>query len=123
MRVRSKQESRFSKSRFFSKNYPDGEEIRMLYRIAKILNHNSFMGIQDENNQECLVMGKGVAFGKKVGQTVPVTAEAKVYSLKEMTDPVSASDLLSSLPARFLPVPQIPHHSVLQYRFPHESED
>ena len=58
----------------------------MLYRIAKILNHNSFMGIQDENNQECLVMGKGVAFGKKVGQTVPVTAEAKVYSLKEMTE-------------------------------------
>lgn len=55
----------------------------MLYRIAKILNHNSFMGIQDENNQECLVMGKGVAFGKKVGQTVPVTAEAKVYSLKK----------------------------------------
>ena len=44
------------------------------------------MGIQDENNQECLVMGKGVAFGKKVGQTVPVTAEAKVYSLKEMTE-------------------------------------
>ena len=41
------------------------------------------MGIQDENNQECLVMGKGVAFGKKVGQTVPVTAEAKVYSLKD----------------------------------------
>ena len=31
-------------------------------------------------------MGKGVAFGKKVGQTVPVTAEAKVYSLKEMTE-------------------------------------
>ena len=54
----------------------------MLYRIAKILNHNSFMGISDENNQECLVMGKGVAFGKKVGQTVSAAAEAKVYSLK-----------------------------------------
>ena len=40
------------------------------------------MGISDENNQECLVMGKGVAFGKKVGQTVSAAAEAKVYSLK-----------------------------------------
>ena len=29
-------------------------------------------------------MGKGVAFGKKVGQTVSAAAEAKVYSLKEM---------------------------------------
>ena len=69
----------------------------MLYRIAKILNHNSFMGIQDENNQECLVMGKGVAFGKKVGQTVPVTAEAKVYSLKEMTERGEAKDILKSV--------------------------
>ena len=78
MRVRSKPESHFSRSRFFSKNRPDGEKIRMLYRIAKILNHNSFIGISDENDQECLVMGKGVAFGKKVGQTVSAAAEAKV---------------------------------------------
>ena len=55
------------------------------------------MGIQDENNQECLVMGKGVAFGKKVGQTVPVTAEAKVYSLKEMTERGDAKDILKSV--------------------------
>ena len=55
------------------------------------------MGIQDENNQECLVMGKGVAFGKKVGQTVPVTAEAKVYSLKEMTERGEAKDILKSV--------------------------
>ena len=55
------------------------------------------MGISDENNQECLVMGKGVAFGKKVGQTVPVTAEAKVYSLKEMTERGEAKDILKSV--------------------------
>ena len=28
------------------------------------------MGIESKNDQECLIMGKGVAFGKKVGQTV-----------------------------------------------------
>ena len=69
----------------------------MLYRIAKILNHNSFMGISDENNQECLVMGKGVAFGKKVGQTVSAAAEAKVYSLKEMTERGDAKDIIKSV--------------------------
>ena len=42
-------------------------------------------------------MGKGVAFGKKVGQTVPVTAEAKVYSLKEMTERGEAKDILKSV--------------------------
>ena len=44
------------------------------------------MGIESKNDQECLIMGKGVAFGKKVGQTVSVTGDARVYSLKELTD-------------------------------------
>ena len=55
------------------------------------------MGISDENNQECLVMGKGVAFGKKVGQTVSAAAEAKVYSLKEMTERGDAKDIIKSV--------------------------
>ena len=55
------------------------------------------MGISDENNQECLVMGKGVAFGKKVGQTVSAATEAKVYSLKEMTERGDAKDILKSV--------------------------
>jgi len=38
------------------------------------------MGISDENNQECLVMGKGVAFGKKVGQTVPAAGSEGLLS-------------------------------------------
>ena len=42
-------------------------------------------------------MGKGVAFGKKVGQTVPVATEAKVYSLKEMTERGDAKDIIKSV--------------------------
>ena len=69
----------------------------MLYRIAKILNHNSFIGIQDENNQECLVMGKGVAFGKKVGQAVPISEKVEIYSLEEMTERGDAKDIIKSV--------------------------
>lgn len=69
----------------------------MLYRITKILNHNSFMGIESKNDQECLIMGKGVAFGKKVGQTVSVTADARVYSLKELTDRGEAKEIIKSV--------------------------
>ncbi len=36
-----------------------------MYRIAKTLNHNSFIGVEEGNNREYLVMGKGIAFGKK----------------------------------------------------------
>ena len=69
----------------------------MSYRITKILNHNSFMGIQSKNDQECLIMGKGVAFGKKVGQTVSVTEDARVYSLKELTDRGEAKEIIKSV--------------------------
>ena len=65
--------------------------------ITKILNHNSFMGIESKNDQECLIMGKGVAFGKKVGQTVSVTGDARVYSLKELTDRGEAKDIIKSV--------------------------
>lgn len=69
----------------------------MSYRITKILNHNSFMGIESKNDQECLIMGKGVAFGKKVGQTVSVTADSRVYSLKELTDRGEAKEIIKSV--------------------------
>ena len=69
----------------------------MSYRITKILNHNSFIGIESKNNQECLIMGKGVAFGKKVGQTVSVTGDARVYSLKELTDRGEAKEIIKSV--------------------------
>ena len=69
----------------------------MSYRITKILNHNSFMGIESKNDQECLIMGKGVAFGKKVGQIVSVTGDARVYSLKELTDRGEAKDIIKSV--------------------------
>lgn len=69
----------------------------MSYRITKILNHNSFMGIESKNDQECLIMGKGVAFDKKVGQTVSVTGDARVYSLKELTDRGEAKEIIKSV--------------------------
>ena len=69
----------------------------MSYRITKILNHNSFMGTESKNDQECLIMGKGVAFGKKVGQTVFVTGDARVYSLKELTDRGEAKEIIKSV--------------------------
>lgn len=71
--------------------------MRMSYRITKILNHNSFMGIESKNDQECLIMGKGVAFGKKVGQIVSVTGDARVYSLKELTDRGEAKEIIKSV--------------------------
>lgn len=50
-----------------------------MYRIAKTLNHNSFIGVEEENNREYLVMGKELHLGK-TGQRVQPGDDARIYS-------------------------------------------
>lgn len=68
-----------------------------MYRITKILNHNSLIGIEEAESGECLVMGKGIAFGKKVGQRITVTSEHRVYSLQELTERGDAKAIVKSI--------------------------
>ena len=44
-----------------------------MYRISKVLNHNTIIGIQEEDHQEYLIMGKGIGFGKKVTERVELS--------------------------------------------------
>ena len=74
----------------------------MIFRIAKVLNHNSFIGIDDGKTTEYLVMGKGVAFGKKVSQTVETGQYVRVYSLNELTERGEARDIIRSVPPECL---------------------
>ena len=41
---------------------------KIMYRISKVLNHNTVIGIHADDNQEYLMMGKGIGFGKKVSE-------------------------------------------------------
>ena len=65
--------------------------------IAKTLNHNSFIGVEEENNREYLVMGKGIAFGKKTGQRVQPGDDARIYSLTEMTERGNARTIVQGV--------------------------
>ncbi len=56
-----------------------------MFRIKKILNHNSVIGIRQEDNKEYLIMGKGIAFGKKVNEQLKANAEYTIYSLNKFT--------------------------------------
>ena len=68
-----------------------------MYRIAKTLNHNSFIGVEEESNQEYLVMGKGIAFGKKAGQRMQPDGDARVYSLTEITERGNAKNIVKEV--------------------------
>ena len=75
-----------------------------MYRISKVLNHNTIIGIQEEDHQEYLIMAKGIGFGKKVTERIELPEEVSMYSLKETTKRGSASKLARSIPPEYLEV-------------------
>lgn len=54
----------------------------MMYRIEKVLNHNTVMAIHQDDHKEVLIMGKGVGFGRKVAERIEVRPEDRLYSPK-----------------------------------------
>ncbi len=68
-----------------------------MFRIEKILNHNSVIGIRLEDKKEYLIMGKGIAFGKKVCEKIEANAEYTIYSLNEFTEHGRAKDIVDSV--------------------------
>ena len=62
-------------------------------RILKILNNNAFIS-QDENNEEIVVMGRGIGFQKKVNDEVPMCKDCLLY-----TSPSPRDGLLSRMPS------------------------
>lgn len=68
-----------------------------MFRIAKVLNHNSIIGIRVEDSKEYLIMGKGIAFGRKVCERIETRAEDTVYSLQEFTERGKAKDIIKSV--------------------------
>ena len=46
-----------------------------MYRVSKILNNNGVIAINTEDNQEYVLLGKGIGFGKKVSQRFEVTED------------------------------------------------
>ena len=39
-----------------------------MYRVSKVLNNNGLIAIDMEDNQEYVLLGKGIGFGKKISQ-------------------------------------------------------
>ena len=68
-----------------------------MYRVKKVLNHNTIIGIQSEDNQEYLLIGKGLGFGKKVAERIEAGPQTTVYSLQKTTDRGTAGELVKSI--------------------------
>ncbi|MGN1377066.1 MAG: PRD domain-containing protein [Dorea sp.] len=75
-----------------------------MYRIKKVLNHNTVIAISEREHQECLIMGKGIGFGKKVSERMDTRPEDRVYSLKEYTERGDAREIVQSVAPEFLEI-------------------
>lgn len=75
-----------------------------MYRIKKVLNHNSIIGIASENHHEYLIMGKGIGFGKKVAERIEPRPDDTIYSLQETTERGDVKDLACSVQPVFLEI-------------------
>lgn len=73
-----------------------------MFRITKVLNHNTVLAVKDGSTQEYLVVGKGIGFGKKVSERITPDKGACLYQLKDMTKHGSAKELVKSISPEIL---------------------
>ena len=50
-----------------------------MFRVKKVLNHNTVIGIGMEDHQEYLLMGKGIGFGRKVSERIKLPEGGTMY--------------------------------------------
>lgn len=68
-----------------------------MYRVKKALNHNAVITIGTKDNQEYLILGKGIGFGKKVTEHIDAREGDSVYSLKDITERGDAGEIAKSV--------------------------
>jgi transcriptional antiterminator len=75
-----------------------------MYRIVKVLNHNAVLAVNAGDNTECLLMGKGIGFGKKISERVEPGKDTRIYVLQACHDSKEAGEIVKSIDPEFLEV-------------------
>lgn len=66
-------------------------------RIQRVLNNNVVVA-HDAVNHECIIIGKGIGFGKKAGDIIDPALSQKIYRHDENISLTSGQDLYSDIP-------------------------
>lgn len=72
-------------------------------KIEKILNNNAFISI-DKSGEEVIVMGKGVAFGKKQGNEVELSGGYKIFSNSDQELNKRLKNIVSDIPEEYMKI-------------------
>lgn len=74
---------------------------REVMEITKIINNNVVSCI-DPNGRELVVMGKGIGFGKKAGQTIDENSAEKIFRMDNQDSLEKFKELLSNIPIEYV---------------------
>lgn len=69
--------------------------------IEKILNNNVVI-TTDENNKEIVVMGRGIAFKKRIGDHIPKEIVDKVFKLSDPNISDNFKELIADIPLEYM---------------------
>lgn len=69
--------------------------------IEKILNNNVII-TTDENNKEIVVMGRGLAYKKRIGDHIPKDKVDKIFKLSDQNMSDKFKELISDIPMKYM---------------------
>lgn len=72
-------------------------------KIDKIINNNLIRTF-DNNGKEILLMGCGLGFQKKIGDTIDRSKIEKIYAIENKNDSNKLMNLLSEIPLEYIQV-------------------
>lgn len=72
-------------------------------KIEKILNNNAFISL-DKNGEEIIVVGKGIAFGKKQGNEVELSGGYKIFSNSDQELNQRLKNIVSDIPEEYMKI-------------------
>jgi len=53
------------------------------YKILRVLSHNVVQALEVKKDEECILLGKGIGFGKKVGQLIEPDVVERKYFIRD----------------------------------------
>ena len=75
-----------------------------MFRVIKALNHNGVLAIDVDMNNEYILLGKGIGFGKKVNERMEAPEDTKIYLLQKETERGSIKDILNNIEPEILEI-------------------
>lgn len=75
-----------------------------MYVVVKVLNNNALLAKKDAQNTEYVLVGSGIGFHRKPGESFEDIAGAKIYELQKETDKGPSMAIINSVDPMYLEI-------------------